>query len=323
MKLIFMGTPEFAVPSLRRLLTDGHTVAAVFTQPDKPAGRGKHLHAPPVKTLSLEHAIAVYQPARIKSNEEVRAVFESVRPDACVVAAYGKILPEWLLPIPRLGCINVHASLLPRYRGAAPINWAIADGARETGITLMQMDAGMDTGMMLAQSRTAIGDMEAAPELTARLAELGAALLSETLPKIERREITAAAQNNDEATYAPLLKREDGQLDWRWTAAEVSNRVRAFQPWPGVYTMLRGARLHIWQARQEDATGSSTAAGSQVLSAPGTILHMDKAGLVIRCAGGTALRVIECQVEGKRRVAAREFANGMHLKIGDGISDAA
>jgi methionyl-tRNA formyltransferase len=322
MKLIFMGTPEFAVPSLVRLLADGHAVAAVFTQPDKPAGRGKHLHTPPVKRLALEHGIPVHQPAKIKTNEEVRAIFESVQPDACIVAAYGKILPPWLLQIPRLGCINVHASLLPGYRGAAPINWAIANGERQTGVTIMQMDAGMDTGPMLARSRIAIGEMETAPELSARLAELGAALLSETLPKIERGEMTAEPQNDDEASYAPLLKREDGQLDWRWTATEVSNRVRAFQPWPGVYTPLGGARLHIWRARAE-AADSSTAESHQPASAPGTILQIDKAGLVIRCAAGTALRVEECQIEGKRRVAAREFANGMRLKIGDRISDAA
>jgi len=316
-----MGTPEFAVPSLARLLADGHTVMAVFTQPDKPAGRGKHLHTPPIKTLALEHRLQVYQPAKIKTNEEVRAVFETLQPDACIVAAYGKILPAWLLQIPRHGCINVHASLLPRYRGAAPINWAIAGGERQTGVTIMQMDAGMDTGPMLARRSLVIGDTETAPELSSRLAELGAALLSETLPKIERGEIAAASQNNDEATYAPLLKREDGLLIWRWTAAQISNRVRAFQPWPGVYTTLGGARLHLWRARQE-AMDSSTAEPHQETSAPGTILAIDRAGLIISCAEGTALRIEECQIEGKRRVAAREFANGMRLKVGDPISDA-
>ena len=311
-----MGTPEFAVPSLKRLLAGGHEVAAVFTQPDKPAGRGHHLHVPPVKQLALEHDIAVHQPARIKTNEAVRAVFESIQPGACIVAAYGKILPEWLLRIPRLGCINVHASLLPRYRGAAPINWAIANGERETGVTVMQMDVGMDTGAMLAKRATTIGDTETAPELAVRLAELGAALLSDTLPKLERGEITAEAQNNDEATYAPLLKREDGLLDWRWRAEEISNRVRGFQPWPGVYTTLNGARLHIWRARPDE-----TADEAQAASAPGTILRIDRAGIVISCAGGTALRIEECQLEGKRRVAAREFANGLRLKMGDRISD--
>src|SRR5436853_701839 len=205
MRLIFMGTPEFAVPTLERLVHDGREIVAAFTQPDKPAGRGKKLNAPPVKLAAESHGIPVYQPTRIKANEEVRAVFEEAAADACVVAAYGKILPQWLLDIPRLGCINVHASLLPRYRGAAPINWAIANGERETGVTIMQMDAGMDTGAMLAKRSIEIGEMETAPELSARLSELGAAVLSDTLPKIERGEIIAEPQNNDEATYAPML----------------------------------------------------------------------------------------------------------------------
>ncbi|MFL6214158.1 MAG: methionyl-tRNA formyltransferase [Blastocatellia bacterium] len=316
MKLIFMGTPEFAVPALARLIADGHAVAAVFTQPDKPAGRGKHLHTPPVKQLALAHGIAVHQPAKIKTNEEVRAVFESVEPDACVVAAYGKILPQWLLDIPRLGCINVHASLLPRYRGAAPINWAIANGERETGVTIMQMDAGMDTGAMLAKSSIEIGEMETAPELSTRLSELGAALLSDTLLKIERGEIIAEPQNNDEATYAPMLKREDGLLNWQWTATEISNRVRAFQPWPGVYTSLGGARLYLWRARPE-ANDAPTVTRDEAASLPGTILAIDKAGLAVACAGATRLRIEECQIEGKRRLPAREFANGMRLKTGD------
>ena len=181
----------------------------------------------------------------------------------------------------------------------------------------MQMDAGMDTGAMLAKRSIEIGEMETAPELSARLSELGAAVLSDTLPKIERGEIIAEPQNNDEATYAPMLKREDGQLNWQWTATEIGNRVRAFQPWPGVYTILRGARLHLWRARPEDFADESMGLG-----APGTILRVDRDGMMIRCAGGTALRIEECQIEGKRRVAAREFANGMRLKAGDRIGDA-
>src|SRR5437868_7561548 len=253
MRLIFMGTPEFAVPSLKRLLADGHAVAAVFTQPDKPAGRGKHLHTPPVKQLALEHGIAVYQPAKIKTNEEVRAVFEALQPDACIVAAYGKILPEWLLRIPRLGCINVHASLLPGYRGAAPINWAIANGERETGITIMQMDAGMDTGPVLAARAIHIGERETASQLSIRLSQLGADVLSETLPKIEQGRITPIAQDNAQATYAPILKREDGLINVKLTAQEISNRVRAFEPWPGVFTTFRGQRLMIRRAEESQA----------------------------------------------------------------------
>jgi methionyl-tRNA formyltransferase len=313
-KLILMGTPEFSAPSLERLIADGHEVAAVFTQPDKPAGRGRHLHAPPVKKIALERGITVHQPARIKSNEEVREIFETISPDACVVVAYGKILPEWLLAIPRLGCINVHASLLPKYRGAAPINWAIANGERETGVTIMQMDAGMDTGPMLAKSAITIGDEETAPELSSQLAQLGADLLSETLPRIARGEIKPAPQDNSEATYAPMLKREDGLIDWRMTAREIANRVRAFQPWPGSYTNFRGSKLIIWRARAVSEVATPEAADA------GTILSIDDNAITITCAGSSAMRIEEIQVEGKRRMSAREFANGTRLKVGDSIT---
>jgi len=308
-----MGTPEFAVPSLASLIRDGHQVAAVFTQPDKPAGRGRVLHAPPVKSFALEHAIPVHQPSKIKTNEGVREIFASMFADACVVAAYGKILPAWMLAIPRLGCINVHASLLPRYRGAAPINWAIANGERETGVTIMQMDAGMDTGSMLAKRATEIGVDETAPELSARLAQLGAELLSETLPRIERGEIEPIPQDNREASYAPMLKREDGLIDWRMTAREIANRVRAFQPWPGSYTEFRKKRLTIWRSREESTTPTNAAE-------PGTILGIDETGIIVACAGTTALRIEEVQIEGKRRVTAREFANGARLKSGDRLA---
>ncbi len=314
MKLIFMGTPEFAVPSLARLIQDGHNVAAVFTQPDKPAGRGKHLQAPPVKLFALEHGIAVHQPARIKTNEEVRASFETIAPDACIVAAYGKILPEWLLGIPRLGCINVHASLLPKYRGAAPINWAIANGERETGVTIMQMDVGMDTGPMIAKRTLVIGEDEPAPELSTRLAELGAEALSTTLPLIERGEITPIPQDEREATYAPILKREDGLIDWRMSAREIANRVRAFQPWPGTYTQFRGARLTLWRAREAEVKSET--------AEPGTITSIDKSGIIVACAHSTTLRVEELQTEGKRKMSARDFVNGMRISAGERITDA-
>jgi len=310
-KLIFMGTPEFAVVQLARLLQDGHEIAAVFTQPDKPAGRGKLLHEPPVKAFALKHALEVNQPAKIKSNEDVREVFERIAPDACVVAAYGKILPEWLLAIPRLGCINVHASLLPKYRGAAPINWAIANGERETGVTIMQMDAGMDTGPMLAKRSITIGDDETAPELSARLAELGAGLLSETLSVVERGEAQPMSQNDDEATHAPMLKREDGLIDWRMSAREISNRVRAFQPWPGTHTNFRGSKLIIWRAREID---SNEPISSELGEATGSILSIDDFGITLMCGQGTTVRVEEVQIEGRRRMSAREFANGARLK---------
>lgn len=308
-----MGTPEFAVPSLARLVEGGHQVEAVFTQPDKPAGRGNKLQPPPVKTFALEHNLAVHQPARIKTNEEVRAVFAEVAPDACVVAAYGKILPEWMLAIPRLGCINVHASLLPKYRGAAPVNWAIARGESETGVTIMQMEAGLDTGPMFAKRSVAIGPEETAPELLSRLAGVGADLLSETLPVIADGGVVPEAQDDARATYAPILKREDGLIDWRMPAREIVNRVRAFQPWPGTFTTFRGGRLIIWRAREDEALPAS--------AAPATITATGKSGFTVACAGGSALLIEELQIEGKRRTPARDFLNGARLSTGDAISD--
>lgn len=313
-----MGTPEFAVPSLAGLLGDGHDIAAVFTQPDKPAGRGKQMHTPPVKSFALEHGIPVHQPAKIKTNEEVRALFEQTAPDCCVVAAYGKILPEWLLAIPKLGCINVHASLLPSYRGAAPINWAIAIGESETGVTIMQMDAGMDTGAMLAKRAIAIGAEETAPQLSARLSQLGAELLSETLPRIERGEVKPEPQDDSETTYAPMLKRDDGLIDWRRSAREIANRVRAFQPWPGAFTFLQGSRLTIWRAKEVSLDSRE----SEPPGEPGTIARIDQTGVMLWCAGPTLLRVEEMQLEAKRRLSARDVANGLRLSVGDPISNA-
>jgi methionyl-tRNA formyltransferase len=314
-KLIFMGTPEFSVPALEQLIVDGHEIAAVFTQPDKPAGRGKHLHTPPVKTLALEQGIPVHQPTKIRSNEDVRVVFETISPDVCVVVAYGKILPEWMLSIPRLGCINVHASLLPKYRGAAPINWAIANGERETGVTIMQMEAGMDTGPMLDRRSIQIGDDETALELSARLAPLGAELLTETLPRIDRGEIKPITQDNSDATYAPILKREDGLIDWGMKAMDIANRVRAFQPWPGTYTSFRGGRLIIWRGREAASAGNADFSAES-----GIVLKIDESGIIVACRDASALLIQEVQLEGKRRVSAREFANGARLKPGDRIT---
>lgn len=314
-----MGTPEFAVPALARLVSEGHEVAAVFTQPDKPAGRGNQLHAPPVKIFAHEHHLTVHQPAKIKTSEEVRAVFEAVNADACIVAAYGKILPAWLLLLPRLGCINVHASLLPKYRGAAPINWAIANGETETGVTIMQMDAGMDTGAMLAKRATQILMDETTAELTTRLSHLGAELLSETLPRLERGEILPEPQDDAQATYAPMLKRADGLIDWQTEAAEIANRVRAFQPWPAAYTTFRGARLIIWQAREHTANSAAVALNQE--ATPATIVAMDKSGFVVACANRTLLHLEAVQLEGKRRMAAKDFLNGSRLSVGDALND--
>jgi len=319
MRLIFMGTPDFSVPVLERLLDDGHEVAAVFTQPDKPSGRGNKLQAPPVKLAAMKKQITVYQPARIKNNDEVREAFVRIAPDACVVSAYGKILPEWLLSIPRLGCINVHSSLLPKYRGAAPINWAIVNGEARTGVTIMQMDPGMDTGPMLAARAIDIAPEETAVELSVRLSALGAALLSETLPQIELGQIQPVHQDNSQASYAPMLKREDGLIDWSMPAKRISDRVRGFQPWPGSYTVFRGARLILWHAYPVVIASSAASASSQ--KTPGTISGFDKSAIVVSCASDSLLRIDELQIEGKRRVTARDFANGARLAPGSSITD--
>ena len=328
MRLIFMGTPEFAVPVLERLVQDGHQVLTVFTQPDKPSGRGNTLHAPPIKQVSQRLGIPVYQPARIKTNDEVREAFESLRPDACIVAAYGKILPEWLLRIPRLGCINVHSSLLPKYRGAAPMNWAIANGETQTGVTIMQMDPGMDTGPMLGSRAVDIGDSETAVGLSERLSLLGADLLSEKLPQLERGEIRPVPQDDSQASYAPMLKREDGLIDWSLPAKRISDRVRGFQPWPGSYTVFKGGRLIIWRAHpvSVDSTppislGAEAGETGRSRAHPGTIAALEKTGFVITCAEDSFLRVEEVQLEGKRKVGARDFANGARLGIGCLIRD--
>jgi methionyl-tRNA formyltransferase len=321
-----MGTPEFAVPVLERLVADGHELAAVFTQPDKPSGRGNKLQAPPVKLAAERVRAPVHQPPRIKANEDVRRTFETIAPDACIVAAYGKILPEWLLRIPRLGCINVHSSLLPKYRGAAPINWAIANGETQTGVTIMQMDAGMDTGPMLAARAVAIGPDETAIELSVRLSRVGAELLSETLPLFERDQIQPIAQDNNQASYAPLLKREHGLIDWSMPAKRISDQVRGFQPWPGSYTVFRGGRLIVWQARpvivDSMPSASLTPGRTGVFGLePGMIASLDKTGIVVSCAENSLMRIDEVQLEGKKRVSARDFANGARLGIGSLIRD--
>jgi len=310
MRLIFMGTPEFSVPSLERLIRDGHSVGAVFTQPDKPAGRGGKLQSPAVKIVAASRGIPLHQPAKIKNNEEVRETFQSIAPDACVVAAYGKILPEWLLQIPRLGCINVHSSLLPKYRGAAPVNWAIANGEQVTGVTIMQMDPGMDTGPIWTQQTTEIGPEETAPELSARLSEMGAKLLSTTLPLIEQGGVSPTPQSDADATYAPILKREHGKIDWNEAAATIANRVRGFQPWPGSYTSFKDVRIIIWRAAEVALPAETSSA------TPGTIVGLDKSAFTAACGGNSALRIEELQVEGKRRSGARDFINGMRAEVG-------
>ena len=308
MKLIFMGTPEFAVPSLKKLIEAGHEVFAVFTQPDRPVGRKQVVTPPPVKVFAAERGITVYQPTKIKT-AEARAAIEPLfqQADAGIVAAYGRILPDWMLAAPRLGCINVHSSLLPKYRGAAPINWAIVHGETETGVTTMQMDAGLDTGAMLLQGKLAIGETETAAELTPRLAELGAELLVETLAKLERGELTPTPQDDAQASHAPILNREDGQVDWSKTATEIFNRQRGFTPFPGCYTFLGDQRLEL--------TGIAVAAEITQLE-PGTVCEVAKDSFVVACGANTTLRVTEVQPAGKRPMPARDFLNGAKLTVG-------
>ncbi len=312
MKLVFMGTPEAAVPTLRRCVEDGHEVLAVWTQPDRPAGRGNKLTAPPVKGFALTRGLAVYQPTKIKT-DEAKTLFASHDADAVVVVAYGRILPPAFLQAPRRGCINVHFSLLPKYRGAAPVNWAIAHGETETGVTTMQMDEGLDTGPILLQRATLIKDAETAPQLLERLAVMGAELLSETLTRLD--EVEPRAQNEDEATLAPILKREDGRINWSLSAAEIERRVRGFQSWPGAYSEYDLRRLVVWQARayrMDDVDADATK-----VFEPGEVIAVNSESFVVACGKETALRLLEVQLEGKRRMSAREFLNGVRVRVSD------
>jgi methionyl-tRNA formyltransferase len=306
MRLIFMGTPESAVPTLRRCVEGGHEVAAVWTQPDRPAGRGGRLKAPPVKEYALSQGLKVHQPLKIRT-EDALELFASEGADAAVVVAYGRILPPGFLRAPRFGCVNVHFSLLPKYRGAAPVNWAVVRGEAETGVTTMLMDEGLDTGPVLLQRRTEIGPSETAPQLLERLSLDGAELLGETLARLG--ELEPRPQDDAGATLAPILKREDGLIDWSLTAPDIERRVRGFQPWPNAYTSREGRRLILWRASVAEGAGDERQAG-EVVTARGD-------ELVVRCGGGTALRVEELQPEGKQRMRARDFLNGTRLAAGE------
>jgi len=299
MRLVFLGTPAFAVPTLESLVAAGYDVLSVVTQPDRPSGRGQRLAASPVKEAALRLGLPVYQPERIRRPEAVAAL-AGLRPDAMVVVGYGQILPQTVIDIPPRGIINVHASLLPEYRGAAPVQWAIANGSARTGVTTMRIDAGLDTGDMLLKAETEIGPDETALELGARLAAMGAALLIETLERIES--IAPHRQDAAQATYAPLLKKENGLIDWRQPAQAIHNRVRGFQPWPGAYTRFRGQQLHIWKSRVAAAQTHKSGEPGLLTSHP----------LAIACGQGS-LEPIEVQLEGRKRITAEEFANGQRI----------
>ena len=301
-----MGTPAAAVPTLRRCLEDGHEVVAVWTQPDRPSGRGNKITYSPVKQLALEHGLPVHQPARLKT-DETKTLFASHDVDVAIVVAYGRILPNEFLTTPRRGCINVHFSLLPRYRGASPVNWAIVNGDVETGVTTMFIEPTLDTGPILLQSQTRIGERETAPELMARLAETGSGLLSETLAQLDTLE--PRAQDHTLATFAPMLKKEDGIIDWTKSAPSIDCSIRGFQPWPSAHTTFNLRGLTIWSA--EPLTDVMKSAE------PGAIIEAHGDQLLVQCGEQTALRLLDLQPEAKRRMSARDFLNGTHLKIGD------
>jgi methionyl-tRNA formyltransferase len=303
-----MGTPESAVPSLQRLLADDHEIVAVWTQPDKPAGRGDKMRSPPIKEFALRHNLRVEQPRKIKT-DEAKALFASYQADVAVVVAYGRILPAEYLSAPLRGCINVHFSLLPLYRGAAPANWAIITGEKKTGVTSMFIEEDLDSGPILLQRETFIGETETAPELMQRLSVVGAELLSETLSNLNA--ITPRPQHDRDATFAPLLTKTDGLINWSNPAVTIERCVRGFQPWPNAYTFHNSHRLIVWRAAIEDAPATNEDKGD----GEAIVAHGDD--LLVRCGEGTVLRLLEVQPEAKRRMSVRDFLNGTHLKSGD------
>ena len=297
-----MGTPRFAVPSLERILDAGHRVLAVFTQPDRPKGRRGQLAMSPVKQAAIQLGLPVHQPERIRRQELVERL-RALRPAAMVVVGYGQIIPQSIIDIPPHGIINVHGSLLPKYRGAAPIQWAIANGETVTGVTTMRIDAGLDTGDMLLKWSTPIGPEENALELGERLAEAGAGLLVDTLRGIESGEIQPEAQDASHATLAPILKKEDGRIDWSWSASTIFNRSRGLLPWPGTYTTFRGQLLQLWKTRPAPATGCL---------GPGRV-SATRRQMFVECGEGSALELLEMQLEGRKRIPAEAFLNGHRL----------
>jgi methionyl-tRNA formyltransferase len=311
-KLVFCGTPQFAVPTLEALLAAGHQVALVVSQPDRPVGRRQQVVSTPVRQAALAAGLPVTQPEKIRNNADFRAQLESIAPDAIVVVAYGRIIPPWMLALPRFGCINLHGSLLPKYRGAAPIQWALAMGDAFTGNTTMLLEEGLDTGPILLQHTVEIAPEQTSVELFGVMASAGAPLVIATLAGLAAGTITPQLQNHDFATFAPMLDREDGRMDFaRRSAGELSNRWRGFQPWPGSFTALDGKKLivHRLHAAAEGLFELASAA------APGEIRVVGQR-LFVSCAGNTWLELLEVQLEGKNRLSAAEFLRGTHLVSG-------
>jgi methionyl-tRNA formyltransferase len=310
MRLVFCGTPEFAVGTLEAMIAAGHEVALAVTQPDRAAGRGMEMHAPPVKRASSSHGIAVAQPEKIRENAEFRARLELARPDAIVVVAYGRIIPPWMLELPRLGCINLHGSLLPKYRGAAPVQWAVANGDAVTGVTTMRLDEGLDTGEILLARAVAIGADETAAEVFRSLAGAGAELMVETLAGLAEGTLVGRKQDEAQATLAPILTREDGAINFSRTARQIYDRWRGFQPWPGAHTRLRGKKLIVHRMRV--GTENGIEAG---------VLRVVGEEMAAGCGGRGPVVFDEVQLEGKRRMSAAEFLHGFHVKTGERLGD--
>jgi len=311
LNLVFCGTPRFAVPTLEKLVEADHSVPLVVTQPDRPRGRGMEVSVSPVKDAAIRLGIAVVQPATIKNNAEFRDQLAAIRPDAIVVVGYGRIIPQWMIDLPRLGNLNLHASLLPKYRGAAPIQWAIANGESVTGVTTMRIDAGLDTGDILMQREISIGLEDTAETLGPHLAAIGADLMIETLRRLENGQVHPTPQDHSQATLAPILKKEDGRMDFARSANDLFNRLRGFQPWPGAFTTFRGKTLQVHRAQPAQHLAKFM---SGEIAVEGTRLFV---GCGKNINTNTMLELIEIQLEGKRRMTAREFINGYRPKSGE------
>lgn len=308
LRIIFMGTPDFACPTLQKLIERGERVITVVTQPDRPKGRGQKLLPPPVKVLAEQHGIPVLQPVKVRNPDVIEQIRE-LDPDLIVVVAFGQILPQTLLDIPRLGCINIHASLLPRYRGAAPINWCLINGETETGITTMLMDAGLDTGDMLVKRQLVITPDEDAQALHDRLSQLGAETIDETLNQLQTGTLQRQKQDDTQSCYAPLLKKDNGLIDWAKPALQIKNLVRGLTPWPGAFTYLHGQLVKIFQADVAAESGSA-----------GTILKVGPAGIVVGCGANESVLVRELQLEGRKRLKVADFLAGYKVSVGDTFS---
>jgi methionyl-tRNA formyltransferase len=313
MHLVFCGTPRFAVPTFEKLVEAGHSVPLVVTQPDRPRGRGMEVAVSPVKDAAIHLGIAVVQPTTIKNNAEFRDQLAAIRPDAIIVVGYGRIIPQWMIDLPRLGNLNLHASLLPKYRGAAPIQWAIANGESVTGVTTMRIDAGLDTGNILMQREISIDLKDTAETLGPKLASIGADLMVETLRGLDSGQVRPTPQEHSQATLAPILKKEDGRMDFARSAKDLFNRLRGFQPWPGAFTIFKGKTLQVHGAQPVQRAGALT---------PGE-LAVEGTRLFVGCGknkgkdADSALELIEIQLEGKRRMTTQEFINGYRPQSGD------